>query len=134
MAGDERTFDQDPMLTFRLLADIALRALSPAVNDPATAVQALDGIEGLLGRSVRARAGPRQVTDAEGAVRLVVPLPGWEDFLRRLGVDRRPVRSGWGTPRSPRRATSASAARDRADTRSRCVPPEIPVPRGAFAA
>ena len=38
VAGPERSFDQDPLLAFRLLADIALRALSPAVNDPATAV------------------------------------------------------------------------------------------------
>ncbi|MFG2983838.1 DUF2254 family protein [Streptomyces sp. NPDC048258] len=86
VAGDERTFDQDPMLAFRLLADIALRALSPAVNDPATAVQALDGIEDLLSRSAGARGGPRHIGDADGAVRVVVPLPGWEDFLR-TGVD-----------------------------------------------
>jgi uncharacterized membrane protein len=42
VTGQERTFGQDPMFAFRLLADIALRALSPAVNDPATAVQVLD--------------------------------------------------------------------------------------------
>jgi uncharacterized membrane protein len=82
VTGGERTFDQDPMLAFRLLADIALRALSPAVNDPATAVQALDGMEDLLGRPAEARAGTRQVTDRAGAVRVVIPLPGWEDFLR----------------------------------------------------
>ncbi|MEU9303174.1 DUF2254 family protein [Streptomyces sp. NPDC048269] len=87
VAGGERTFDQDPMLAFRLLADIALRALSPAVNDPATAVQALDGIEDLLSRSAAgAQAGPRSITDGEGTVRVVVPLPGWEDFLR-TGLD-----------------------------------------------
>ncbi|MET7482909.1 DUF2254 family protein [Streptomyces sp. NPDC005538] len=86
VTGDERTFDQDPMLAFRLLADIALRALSPAVNDPATTVQALDGIEDLLGRPAAARAGPRQVADRTGVVRVVIPLPGWEDFLR-TGLD-----------------------------------------------
>jgi uncharacterized membrane protein len=37
-----RTFDQDPRYALRLLVDIAIRALSPAVNDPTTAVQALD--------------------------------------------------------------------------------------------
>ena len=46
--GEERTFEQDPAFALRLLADIALRALSPAVNDPTTAVQALDGMDGLL--------------------------------------------------------------------------------------
>ena len=46
--GEERTFEQDPAYALRLLADIALRALSPAVNAPATAVQALDTMDGLL--------------------------------------------------------------------------------------
>ncbi|MFD9464648.1 DUF2254 family protein [Streptomyces sp. NPDC060027] len=78
--GAERVFDQDPGLAFRLLADIALRALSPAVNDPATAVQALDAMEDLLRRPARARS--REVTDRSGVLRVVVPLPGWEDFLR----------------------------------------------------
>ncbi|MEV8035385.1 DUF2254 family protein [Streptomyces sp. NPDC086182] len=80
--GAERVFDQDAGLAFRLLADIALRALSPAVNDPATAVQALDAMEDLLRRPVPARARPRTVADRTGTLRVVVPLPGWEDFLR----------------------------------------------------
>ncbi|MET8133495.1 DUF2254 family protein [Streptomyces sp. NPDC005251] len=80
--GAERVFDQDPGLAFRLLADIALRALSPAVNDPATAVQALDAMEDLLRRPVPAKARPREVADRAGTLRVVVPLPGWEDFLR----------------------------------------------------
>ena len=48
VTGPERTFDQDPLFAFRLLADIGMRALSPAVNDPATAVQVLDTTESLL--------------------------------------------------------------------------------------
>jgi uncharacterized membrane protein len=44
VAGPERTFDQDPALAIRVLVDIALRALSPALNDPTSAVQALDAI------------------------------------------------------------------------------------------
>jgi hypothetical protein len=51
--GPERTFEQDPALALRVLADIALRALSPAVNDPTTAVQTLDAIDGLLRVLVR---------------------------------------------------------------------------------
>ncbi|WP_406374454.1 DUF2254 domain-containing protein [Streptomyces sp. NBC_00647] len=78
--GAERVFDQDPGLAFRLLADIALRALSPAVNDPATAVQALDAMEDLLRRPAPARS--REVADRSGVLRVVVPLPAWEDFLR----------------------------------------------------
>jgi uncharacterized membrane protein len=48
VTGQERTFYQDPLFAFRLLSDIGLRALSPAVNDPATAVQVLDTIQSLL--------------------------------------------------------------------------------------
>ena len=42
--GEERTFDQDPAFALRMMVDIANRALSPAVNDPTTAVQVLDHI------------------------------------------------------------------------------------------
>ncbi len=58
LTGQERTFRQDPLFAFRLLADIGLRALSPAVNDPATAVQVLDTIQGIL--SPPRRPGPRR--------------------------------------------------------------------------
>ena len=43
--GPERTLDQDPRFAFRILVDIANKALSPAVNDPTTAVLALDQID-----------------------------------------------------------------------------------------
>ena len=39
-----RTIDQDPAYAFRLIVDIAIKALSPAINDPTTATQALDEI------------------------------------------------------------------------------------------
>lgn len=47
--GDERTFDQDPTFALRMIVDIANKALSPAVNDPTTAVQVLDHIGEILG-------------------------------------------------------------------------------------
>ena len=46
----ERTLEQDPKYPIRLLVDIAIKALSPAINDPTTAVQAIDQIENLLRR------------------------------------------------------------------------------------
>ncbi|WP_280670741.1 MULTISPECIES: DUF2254 family protein [unclassified Kitasatospora] len=46
VSGQERTFHQDPAFALRLLADPGLRALSSAVNDPATAVQVLDAWKG----------------------------------------------------------------------------------------
>lgn len=44
--GDERSFEQDPRFGLCVLAEIASRALSPAVNDPGTAID-------ILGRGVR---------------------------------------------------------------------------------
>jgi uncharacterized membrane protein len=80
--GRERTFDQDPLLAFRLLADIALRALSPAINDPATAVQVLDCLEGLLGPLAARNATAGQVADVDGVIRVMLNLPHWDDFAR----------------------------------------------------
>jgi uncharacterized membrane protein len=79
--GDERTFDQDPKYAIHLLVDIAIRALSPAINDPSTAVQALDHIQDLLLRLGRRRLEIGGFRDRHGDLRLVVPFPAWEDFL-----------------------------------------------------
>lgn len=79
--GQERTFEQDPKYAIRLLVDIAIKALSPVVNDPTTAVQALDQIEDLLLRLGRRRLEVGAVRDTGGALRLVLPVPSWEDFI-----------------------------------------------------
>jgi uncharacterized membrane protein len=80
--GSERTFEQDPKYAIRLLVDIAIKALSPAVNDPTTAVQALDQIGDLLVRLGRRRLEIGAFHDAQGRLRLLVAFPAWEDFLR----------------------------------------------------
>jgi uncharacterized membrane protein len=80
--GAERTFEQDPKYAIRLLVDIAIKALSPAVNDPTTAVQALDQIEDLLIRLGRRRLEIGAFRDVQGSVRLLIGFPAWEDFLR----------------------------------------------------
>ena len=85
-AGDERTFQQDPKYAIRLVVDIAIKALSPAINDPTTAVQALDQIEDLLLRLGRRDLAIGTFNDDAGRFRLAVPFPTWDDFLR-LGLD-----------------------------------------------
>ncbi|MFO1372313.1 MAG: DUF2254 domain-containing protein [Candidatus Competibacteraceae bacterium] len=77
----ERTFEQDPKYPLRLLVDIAIRALSPAINDPTTAVQAIDQIEDLLRRLGHRALDAGCVTDDRGVLRLVFPTPTWEDYL-----------------------------------------------------
>jgi uncharacterized membrane protein len=79
--GAERTIEQDPMFSFRIVVDIALKALSPAINDPTTAVLAIDQLHRLLrkvgGRSLR----DHEITDGAGQLRLVFRTPNWEDFV-----------------------------------------------------
>ena len=77
----ERTFEQDPKYPLRLLVDIAIKALSPAINDPTTAVQAIDQIEDLLRRLGRRDLDAGFARDGDGKLRLVYPMPTWEDYL-----------------------------------------------------
>jgi len=79
--GEERTFEQDPKYAIRLIVDIAIKALSPAINDPTTAVQALDQLEDLLLRLGRTQLEIGAFRDGQGVLRLIVPSPSWEDFL-----------------------------------------------------
>ena len=79
--GIQRTFEQDPKYAIRLLVDIAIRALSPAVNDPTTAVQALDQIEDLLLRLGQRCLEIGNYRDSEDKLRLIVPFPTWDDLL-----------------------------------------------------
>jgi uncharacterized membrane protein len=80
-AGVERTFEQDPALALRVLADIALRALSPAINDPTTAVQVLDSEGSLLRMLIRRDLNVREVTGPHGTARVLLPLPDWDDYV-----------------------------------------------------
>jgi uncharacterized membrane protein len=81
LIGGERSFVQDPAFGFRQLVDTAIRALSPAVNDPTTAVQAIDRISDLL---VAAGSNPDPTglrVDDAGTVRIKRQLRGFEALL-----------------------------------------------------
>jgi uncharacterized membrane protein len=79
--GAERTLEQDPRFVFRILVDIASRALSPGINDPTTAVMALDQIHHLLLGLGRRRLDDGVARDRDGAVRLVYGTPDWADYV-----------------------------------------------------
>jgi uncharacterized membrane protein len=79
--GPDRTFEQDPKYAVRLLVDVAIKALSPAINDPTTAVQSLDQIEDLLLRMGQRDLDVGRVRDADGRLRLVMPVPTWNDLV-----------------------------------------------------
>ncbi len=80
--GDERTFDQDPAFALRMMVDIANRALSPAVNDPTTAVQVLDHIGEVLGHIGRTDLDARTKPAGGGSPAAIVMVTRrWEDFV-----------------------------------------------------
>ena len=84
--GPERTMTQDAAFGFRQIVDIAERALSPGVNDPTTAVQAIDELHDLLRRLARRHIpSPVRLAD-DGAVMVRLPRPAWEDYVA-LAVD-----------------------------------------------
>jgi uncharacterized membrane protein len=84
--GPERTLQQDTAFGFRQLVDIAERALSPGINDPTTAVQAIDQLHDLLRRLARRRFPSPYRMDEDGALRLLCPRPDWNAHLR-LALD-----------------------------------------------
>jgi uncharacterized membrane protein len=57
--------------------------LSPAINDPTTAVQTIDQLEDLLRRLGASELDAGYAVDKNGALRLVFPTPTWEDYLTR---------------------------------------------------
>ncbi|HEX7374649.1 MAG TPA: DUF2254 domain-containing protein [Steroidobacteraceae bacterium] len=79
--GPERTMEQDPMFAFRILVDIALKALSPAINDPTTAVLAIDQIHRLLRYVGLRQLHGNSIADAGGKVRVLLRTPDWRDFV-----------------------------------------------------
>jgi uncharacterized membrane protein len=73
-------FQTGSKVPIRLLVDIAIRALSPAINDPTTAVQAIDQIEGLLHLG-RCDLDSGYAGDPDGVLGLMFPMPTWEHYL-----------------------------------------------------
>jgi uncharacterized membrane protein len=80
--GTERTMEQDPMFAFRIEVDIALKALSAAINDPTTAVLAIDQLHRLLRLVGKRSLRDQEITDSAGAPRLIFRTPNWEDFVQ----------------------------------------------------
>ncbi len=101
----QRTVDQDPAFVLRMLVDIAIRALSPAVNDPTTAAQALDRIEAMLIDLLARRPGPSYVVGSAGQVHGSVPGPTSAQYVELGLVEIR--RYGTGSIQVARRMRAA---------------------------
>lgn len=79
LTSSERSLSYDPLYALRIIADVALRALSPGINDPTTAVRALDEVEGVLRAAAPLPLGPVRLTRGEGSV--VLRSPTWSDIV-----------------------------------------------------
>jgi uncharacterized membrane protein len=79
--GSERTLEQDPTFSFRIVIDIALKALSPAINDPTTAVLAIDQLHRMLRSVGRRNLRTDEILDGSGQLRVIFRTPNWEDFV-----------------------------------------------------
>jgi uncharacterized membrane protein len=105
LLGAERTMTNDPGFVFRQLADIAIRALSPAVNDPTTAVQCIDRITDLLGDVGRCPDPSGWYLDDRGEVRVRFTQPGLARLMRLAYVEI--IRYGADSPQVVRRLRAA---------------------------
>ena len=79
LVDDERSLRHDPLYALRILTDVSLRALSPGINDPTTAVRALDEVEGVLRAAADLPLGTVELEGRRGSV--VLRGPTWADIL-----------------------------------------------------
>lgn len=79
--GTERTMEQGPLFAFRILVDIAIKALSKAINDPTTAVLAIDQLHRLLRSAGIRNLRTDQIVDRAGKLWVIFRTPNWEDFV-----------------------------------------------------
>jgi len=79
--GRERTVEQDSTFALRILVDIAIKALSPAINDPTTAVLAIDQLHRLLRSAGRRHLRNEAIRGRDGNIRVIFQTPNWEDFV-----------------------------------------------------
>jgi uncharacterized membrane protein len=79
--GRERTIEQDSTFAFRVIVDIAIKALSKAINDPTTAVLAIDQLHRLLRMVGNRHLHDENVLDGDGQLRVISRTPNWEDFV-----------------------------------------------------
>jgi uncharacterized membrane protein len=79
--GLERTMEQDPLFALRILVDIAIKALSAAINDPTTAVLAIDQLHRLLRSAGRRNLRTDSILGPTGTLRVIFRTPNWDDFV-----------------------------------------------------
>jgi uncharacterized membrane protein len=84
--ANERTLTHDFAFGIRMLVDVGVRAVSPAMADPTTTIQAVDRIHDLLRQLVCRPFPSGLIADDSGVTRLVLPTITWAGYVR-LAVD-----------------------------------------------
>jgi len=79
--GIERTATQDIGYGLRQLTDVVIRALSPGINDPTTAVHGLNSCSAILCELAGYRLGPQILRDEQQVLRVVLARPDIPDLL-----------------------------------------------------
>ena len=79
--GPARTLQQDVEFGVLQIVDIALKAISPAVNDPTTAIGSVDQLSRILIRFASREAPESILYDPPGVFRVHVPWIGFERLL-----------------------------------------------------
>ncbi|MEM7546583.1 MAG: DUF2254 domain-containing protein [Pseudomonadota bacterium] len=80
--ADRRTADSDLRFSVNLLVEIALRALSPGINDGFTAIACIDRLTASLAEAAERGLTPGVHCDDDGAVRVVIPRVGIAELIR----------------------------------------------------
>ena len=81
MFSDGRSLLQDPSFAIRCIVDVVVRALSAAINDPTSAVEGLDALDGVLRQLGQRPLKSAAILDDDGLLRLVVPTPDWDELV-----------------------------------------------------
>src|SRR5579871_6450476 len=79
--GSTRTLQQDIEFGILLIVDIALRAISPAVNDPSTAINCVDQLSRILIRFASREPRDSLLYDPPGIVRVSIPWLGFDRLV-----------------------------------------------------
>lgn len=94
MLGPERTQEEDVELGLVALSDIAVKALSPAINDPTTALRCIDRLVELVAALGRCQRPDRARTDGSGRIVVLVRDTSYAraldvafDQVRHYGAD-----------------------------------------------
>ena len=113
----ERTMYQDTAYGIRQLVDIAIRALSPAINDPTTAVQVIDRLVDILARIGRQNRRRNGLRDRDGDLRVIFRIPTWGELVELAFTEI--IVFGVDSPQIVRRLLAAF------DDLEQLVPPEL---------